>query len=51
MARPARVAASGVPHHVTQRGNRRVQVFFSNDDWEEYVRLLREFGREYGLGK
>jgi len=28
MARIARVVATGFPHHITQRGNRRQQTFF-----------------------
>ena len=40
MARIARVVASGYPHHVTQRGNRRQQTFFSDDDYREYLRLM-----------
>jgi len=28
MARMARVVVAGVPHHVTQRGNRRQTTFF-----------------------
>jgi len=28
MARIARVIAAGIPHHITQRGNRRMQTFF-----------------------
>ena len=32
MARFARVVAPGCWHHVTQRGNRRQTVFFSDDD-------------------
>ena len=40
MARIARVVASGYPHHVTQRGNRRQQTFFSEDDYREYLRLM-----------
>jgi putative transposase len=28
MARMARVVVPGLPHHVTQRGNRREPVFF-----------------------
>jgi putative transposase len=28
MARIARVVVPGVPHHITQRGNRREPVFF-----------------------
>jgi len=42
MARLARVVAEGVPHHVTQRGNRRQRVFFSDDDYVAYKALLTE---------
>jgi putative transposase len=42
MARLARVVAKGVPHHVTQRGNRRQRVFFGDDDYREYKALLAE---------
>ena len=40
MARIARFAVSGLPHHVTQRGNRRERVFFCDDDYELYRDLL-----------
>ena len=30
MARIGRLVVPGPPHHVTQRGNRRLNVFFSN---------------------
>ena len=33
MARIARVVAPGLPHHGTQRGNRRMQTFFCDDDY------------------
>lgn len=33
MARIARVIASGIPHDVTQRGDRRMQTFFGDDDY------------------
>ncbi len=49
MARLARVMAAGLPHHVTQRGNRRQQVFFSDDDYEAYRALLAEGCREAGV--
>lgn len=39
MARLARIVLPGVPHHVTQRGNRRLPVFFSDDDRREYLKL------------
>ena len=32
----------GVAHHVTQRGNRRQQVFFGDDDYRAYRALLSE---------
>ena len=34
MARTARVVVPDHPHHVTRRGNRRMQVFFGDDDYE-----------------
>src|SRR5476651_1186071 len=42
MARLARVVAPDIPHHVTQRGNRRQQVFFHDDDYIAYRTLLAE---------
>jgi putative transposase len=42
MARLARVVVEGVAHHVTQRGNRRQQVFFGDDDYRAYRALLAE---------
>ena len=43
MARLPRVVAPGVPHHVTQRGNRRQRVFFSDADYRLYLELLDEW--------
>ena len=43
MAREARIVIPGLPHHVTQRGNRRLPVFFSDADYESYRALLAEF--------
>jgi len=42
MARLARVVIPGVPHHVTQRGNNRQDIFFVDDDRRVFVELLRE---------
>ncbi len=42
MARLARVVAPGLPHHVTQRGNRRLETFFSEADYQAYLGLLAE---------
>ena len=47
MARIGRFVVPDLPHHVTQRGNRRERVFFSDDDYALYRDLLREAcGRE-----
>ena len=40
MARIARVIAPGYPHHITQRGNRRQEVFFCDDDYHAYLELM-----------
>ena len=42
MARLPRIVLPGLPHHVTQRGNRRQPVFFSDADRALYLRLVRE---------
>jgi len=39
-ARLARVVVPIVPHHVTQRGNRRQRTFFQDSDYELYKQLL-----------
>jgi putative transposase len=41
MPRAARLVLPGVPHHVTQRGNRRQPTFFSEGDYAAYLNLLR----------
>ena len=43
MARLARVVLPGYPHHITQRGNRRQDVFFKEGDFEHYLALLKEW--------
>jgi len=42
MARLARVVVPGHPHHVTQRGNRRLPTFFSEEDYRTYLALIEE---------
>ena len=49
MARIARVVASGYPHHIIQRGNRRMDVFFSDDDYLTYIALLKKASLRYGV--
>jgi putative transposase len=50
MARLARVVVPGVPHHVTQRGNRRQPVFFGEGDYRAYLALLAERARAANVG-
>ena len=45
MARLARVIAPGMPHHVTQRGNRRQQTFSGEEDYQHYLELMAQFCR------
>jgi putative transposase len=40
MARIARIVVPGLPHHVTQRGNRRERIFFEDEDYALYRDLL-----------
>jgi putative transposase len=47
MARIARVIAPGYPDHVTQRGNRRQQTFFCDDDYLAYIELMAHWCRKY----
>ncbi len=42
MARLPRLVLPGLPHHVTQRGNRREQTFFEDGDYALYLDLLAE---------
>ncbi len=43
MARIARVVVPNIPHHITQRGNRRMDTFFSEADFREYLYLMAEW--------
>jgi putative transposase len=49
MARLARVVVPGCPHHVTQRGNRGLEVFFSKADYRLYSELMAERCRAAGV--
>ncbi len=42
MARQARVVVPGLPHHVTQRGNRRQPTFFADHDYQLYRTILAD---------
>jgi len=47
MPRLARTVCAHVPHHITQRGNRREQVFFSDDDRHAYLGWLKEYAEKH----
>jgi putative transposase len=49
MARIARVVVPGYPHHVTQRGSRRLPTFFCEEDYQHYLRLLTEWCKRHGV--
>ena len=49
MPRIARVVVPGFPYHVTQRGNRREDVFYCNEDWRRYLELTLEYSIQFGL--
>jgi hypothetical protein len=36
MARLARVVVPGIPHHITQCGNRGLETFFSEADYRQF---------------
>lgn len=42
MPRAARIVVPGVPHHVTQRGNRRQPTFFGDEDYASWLKLAAE---------
>jgi putative transposase len=45
----ARAVAAGIPHHVTQRGNRRQHTFFCDDDHQIYLSLMAEWCSRHGV--
>src|SRR5208337_588116 len=49
MSRIGRFVVPDLPHHVTQRGNRRENVFFGDDDYALYRDLLHEACRREGV--
>jgi len=49
MPRIARIVAPGYPHHVVQRGNRSLDVFFSDEDHLSYIEFLRKACQKYGV--
>jgi putative transposase len=49
MPRAARVVVEGVPHHITQRGNNRQDVFLVDEDRRYYLETLLDKCRQHGV--
>jgi putative transposase len=49
MPRIARAVIPGCPHHLIQRGNRRLRVFFSDEDKAFYLTLLKRHIKKHGI--
>lgn len=47
MPRIARIIAPHTPHHVTQRGNRRMETFFCDEDYRTYLSLMSTWCRKF----
>lgn len=49
MSREARLVIPGIPHHITQRGNRRGNLFYSDTDRECFIEWLSVAASKWGL--
>lgn len=49
MPRSARVTIAGQPHHITQRGNRGLDIFVREGDQERYLEFLQLYTERHGL--
>lgn len=49
MSRVARIVAPGLAHHITQRGNRKSDVFETDGDRRAYLRFLKQYAGKYDL--
>lgn len=49
MPRRARFVPPGVPHHITQRGNNRQDVFLCDEDRLRYLEFLRDKLQQHGV--
>jgi putative transposase len=49
MPRVARFICPGLPHHVTQRGNRRGAVFFADSDRVAYLQWLKDYTSKHSI--
>jgi REP element-mobilizing transposase RayT len=49
MPRQSRTVFAGIPHHITQRGNRREDIFLANKYPEAYLTWLREYSGKFDV--
>ena len=49
MLQIARIVIPGLPHHVTQRGNKHQDVFFVDEDRRAYLAILKARSQKDGL--
>jgi len=49
MPRLPRTVCARAPHHITQRGNRREKVFFTDDDRQAYLGWLQDYAAKHGV--
>ncbi len=49
MPRLARMVFAGVPHHITQRGNRHEDVFYVKEDYQTYLEWLNHYSQQHQL--
>jgi len=49
MPRLARNVFPGIPHHITQRGNRQEDIFFSKEDRLIYLQWLGEYCQKHKI--
>ena len=47
MPRTARIVVPDFPHHITQRGNYKQDVFLGDDDRERYLWWIEKYSKEY----
>lgn len=47
MPRLARTVCAELPHHITQRGNRREDVFFTDQDRQTYLDWLKDYAEKH----
>ena len=49
MSRIARLVAVGLPHHITQGGNYRQNIFLDDSDRRQYLLWIQEYSHKYNL--